>query len=67
MPAPTRRVDAGKSVIRSRVEHVFADQKSRMGLFIRTAGISRAEMKIGLPNLVYNIRRFIFLERINTA
>jgi len=65
MPAPTRRANAGKSVIRSRVEHVFADQKSRMGLFIRTVGIQRAEMKIGMANLVYNIRRFIFLERIS--
>jgi IS5 family transposase len=67
MPAPTRRANAGKSVTRSRVEHVFADQKSRMGLFIRTIGIQRAEMKIGMANLVYNIRRFIFLERIAAA
>lgn len=67
MPAPTRRANAGKSVIRSRVEHVFADQKSGMGLFIRTVGIRRAEMKIGLANLVYNIRRFIFLKRINAG
>lgn len=56
MPVPTRRANAGKSVIRSRVEHVFADQKSRMGLFIRTVGIKRAEMKIGMANLVYSKR-----------
>lgn len=31
-------------------EHVFADQKSQMGVFIRTAGIIRATMKIGLAN-----------------
>ena len=67
MSASTRRANAGKSVIRSRVEHVFADQKSRMDLFIRTIGIQRAEMKIGMANLVYNIRRFIFLERISAA
>jgi len=30
MPIRTRRSNAGKSVIRSRVEHVFADQKSCM-------------------------------------
>jgi len=29
--------------------------------------IKRAEMKIGLANLVYNIRRFLYLERINAA
>lgn len=67
MPSRTRRANAGKSAIRSRVEHVFADQKSRMGLFVRTVGIQRAEMKIGLANLVYNIRRFLYLERIGTA
>jgi len=52
MPAPTRRANASKSVIRSRAEHVFADQKSRMGLFIRAVGIRRVGMKIGLANLV---------------
>ena len=67
MPPRTRRSNAGKSVIRSRVEHVFADQKSRMGLFVRTVGIKRAEMKIGLANLVYNIRRFLYLERVNAT
>jgi len=67
MPVRTRRSNAGKSVIRSRVEHVFADQKSRMGLFVRPVGIKRAEMKIGLANLVYNIRRFLYLERINAT
>jgi hypothetical protein len=34
-------VQRWKSVIRSRVEHVFADQKSQMGLFVRTVGITR--------------------------
>ncbi|MBS1020344.1 IS5/IS1182 family transposase, partial [Gluconobacter cerinus] len=53
------------SVIRSRVEHVFADQKSQTGLFIRTVSITRATMRIGLANIVYNMRRLLFLERIN--
>ena len=59
--------NAGKSVIRSRVEHVFADQKSQTGLFIRTVGITRATMRIGLANIVYNMRRFLFLERLNAS
>lgn len=67
MPTRIRRSNAGKSVIRSRVEHVFAHQKSRIGLFVRTIGIQTAQMKIGFPNLVYNIRRFPYLERINAA
>jgi hypothetical protein len=56
--------NAGKSVIRSRVEHVFADQKLQIGLFVRTVDITRATMRIGLANIIYNIRRFLFLERI---
>ena len=67
MPRHVQRSNAGKSVIRSRVEHVFADQKSQMGLFIRSVGIKRATMRIGLANIVYNMRRFLFLERISAA
>ncbi|MBS1026440.1 IS5/IS1182 family transposase, partial [Gluconobacter cerinus] len=59
--------NAGKSVIRSRVEHVFADQKSQTGLFIRTFGITRATMRIGLANIVYNMRRLLFLERLSAS
>ncbi|MBS1036154.1 IS5/IS1182 family transposase, partial [Gluconobacter cerinus] len=44
--------------------HVFADQKSQTGLFVGTVGITRASMRIGLANIVYNMRRFLFLERI---
>ena len=65
MPRHIQKSNAGKSVIRSRVEHVFADQKSQTGLFIRTVGITRATMRIGLANIVYNMRRFLFLERIS--
>jgi transposase, IS5 family len=63
MPERTRRANGRKSKIRAAVEHVFADQKSRMGLFIRTVGSARARLKIGLANLTYNIRRLVFLER----
>jgi hypothetical protein len=38
-----------------------------MGLFIRTIGIARATIKIGMANLVYNFKRFIFLRRIAIA
>jgi IS5 family transposase len=67
MPEAMRRANAAKSKIRSRVEHVFAEQKDRMDLFIRTIGIARATMKIGLANLVYNIKRLLFLRRVATA
>jgi IS5 family transposase len=38
-----------------------------MDLFIRTIGIARATMKIGLANLVYNIKRLLFLQRVAVA
>jgi len=62
-----QQYNAGKSVIRSRVEHVFADQKSQTGLFLRTVGITQATMRIGLANIVYDMRRFVFLTRISAS
>jgi len=32
-----------------------------MGLIVRTIGIARARVKIGMANLAYNIRRFVWL------
>lgn len=61
MPERTRRANARKSMVRSRVEHVFAHQKGIMGLMVRTIGLARAEVKIGLANLAYNIRRLAWL------
>ena len=63
MPERTRKANAKKSSIRARVEHVFAHQKNRFGLFIRTIGLARAEAKLTLANLAYNFDRLIFHER----
>ncbi|MBU0460772.1 MAG: IS5 family transposase [Nanoarchaeota archaeon] len=51
------------SAIRIAVEHVFARQKTCMKLCIRSIGLQRAKVKIGLANLVYNFTRFEFLTR----
>ena len=51
-----------KSQIRAHIEHVFAVQKHKMGLFVRTIGIKRAWLKIGMANIVYNMKRLIWLE-----
>ena len=67
MPDITRRANALKSKVRSHVEHVFAVQKDRMDLFIRTIGIARATTKIALANLVYNMKRLLFLRRYAAA
>jgi IS5 family transposase len=63
MPRNIARANAKKSAIRAAVEHVFAHQKTRLGLFIRTIGIARAEAKLTLANIAYNFDRLIFHER----
>ena len=67
MPETTRRANAIKSKVRSGVEHVFAVQKDKMEVFIRTIGIARATIKIGMANLVYNMRRYVYLDLLATA
>lgn len=63
MPEATRRANGRKSKVRARVEHVFAQQKDRMALFIRTIGIARAEAVITFANMAYNMKRWCWLER----
>ena len=62
MPAHVARGNATRGRIRARVEHVFAEQKRRLGLVIRTVGLDRATTKITLANLAYNLRRLIWLD-----
>lgn len=63
MPARTARANARKSAGRAHVEPVFAEQKARRGLVVRTIGLARATTKIGLANLVTNRRRLLWLQR----
>lgn len=63
MPQATARANAKKSSVRAAVEHVFAHQKTRFALFIRTIGLARAEAKLTLANIAYNMDRLIFHER----
>jgi len=62
MASHIRRGNATRSKVRAGIEHVFAHQKGPMALSIRTIGIVRAKVKIGLANLTYNIRRLVFLK-----
>ena len=69
-PLSRRQEEANrkKSKIRVRIEHVFGAQETSAGSrLVRTIGIVRARAKIGLQNLVYNVRRLVTLERIATA
>lgn len=63
MPEATRHATNLKSRVCSPVEHVFAEWKNRMGLFIRAVSIARAITKIGFANILYNIKRLMFLKR----
>ncbi len=62
LPRHVARGNATRGKVRAAVEHVFAAQKRRLGLVIRTIGIARARAKIGLANLAYNLTRFAWLE-----
>ena len=54
-----KRGNHTRSKVRSRIEHVFGVQAMMAGdLLLRTIGIARAWVKIGLRNLSYNMFRF---------
>lgn len=54
-----------KSRICARVEHVFGSiTNDQDGMHVRVIGLARATAKVGLTNLVYNLRRFETLCRI---
>ena len=61
MPERIAKANAAKSEVRAEVEHVFAWQKGPMALAVRTIGIARAQVKIGLANLFTNMRRMVWL------
>jgi transposase, IS5 family len=63
MPERPAKANAGRSSIRAHVEPIVAEQKDRMGLFVRTIGLARAKTKIGLANLSCNMKRLLWLER----
>ena len=62
MPRHVARGNATRGRVRAAVEHVFAAQKRRLGLVIRTVGIARARARVGSANLAYNFARFAWLE-----
>lgn len=52
-----------KSKTRVCVEYVFGYRAtSAAGIFIHTIGLAKAEVKVTLKNVTYNIQRFVFLE-----
>jgi IS5 family transposase len=60
MPEASSKANNRRSRIRASVEHVFARQKDKMKLYIRTIGLARATLKIGMANIVYNMQRYVW-------
>ena len=56
-----KRNNTAKSRIRARVEHVFGRMNQFGRILIRSIGIARAEVQIGLLNLTYNLTRYVYL------
>jgi SAM-dependent methyltransferase len=62
MPPHIARGNAARARVRVAVEHVFAAQKCRLGLIVRSVGLDRATTKLGLANLVTNMTRLAWLQ-----
>lgn len=60
--ARAQEANRKRSKVRARVEHVFAQQEAMGGMMVRTIGIVRARIKIGMMNLVYNLRRLAWMK-----
>ena len=67
MPRHIARGNARRARIRACVEHVFAAQKCRFNLVIRTIGKARATAKLALVNLAYNFTRLAWLQTRTAA
>lgn len=61
LPERSREANRKKSTVRARVEHVFGHLHAMGGKLVRTVGLDRASCKIGMMNLVFNLRRFGWL------
>ena len=60
------KANTRKSKVRARVEHVFDSIKNEQGdLYTRVIGLARTKVKVGMMNVVYNMRRFVTLNRIS--
>jgi IS5 family transposase len=64
-----KQTNRKKSKTRCRIEHIFGFATNSMndGTFIRTIGMARAKVIIGLNNLVYNICRLVQLKKLKYA
>lgn len=63
-----KKANTRKSKVRVRVEHVFGSITNEQGgLYFRVIGLARTAAKIGMMNVVYNMRRFVTLHRTSAS
>jgi len=62
LTARSRQANRKRSKVRAAVEHVFAQHEAMGGKRVRTIGLPRARIKVGMMNLVYNLRRLAWLK-----
>jgi len=63
-----KKANTKKSKVRARVEHVFGSITNEQGgLYFQVIGLCRTKVKIGMMNVVYNMRRFVTLGRISVS
>lgn len=63
-----KQANKRKSKIRVRVEHVFGSISNEQGgLYFRVIGLARTAAKVGLMNMVYNMRRLVTLHRMSAS
>lgn len=61
-----KKANTKKSKVRARVEHVFGSITNEQGgLYFRVIGLARTKVKVGMMNVVYNMRRFVSLHRMS--
>jgi hypothetical protein len=63
MPELKASANVARARVGSAIEHLIAHQKGPMNLRVCTIGIDRARTKIDMVNLVFNMCRFVWLER----
>ena len=56
-----KEMNRGKSKVRAKVEHVFGGYVMNLGgKLVRCIGIERVRAQLGLKDLAYNLRRYVF-------
>ncbi len=62
LTAAQKAANRERSQTRAKVEHIFGHWVTAMGgKFLRTIGLARAQVNLGLKNLTFNFTRFVYL------